>query len=156
MTSQIFCVQDRTGTAAQLTTDPLVNPVEVGDTGVYTGLGHTGQPVSFDFTVGAVNDTENFCITTMTPDGGPGVFINSDWPEQGIITWLTGANIVMSPNETVVTDRNVANAYCTIEFFEKYHLARGNPFPPSPDSALMQAIVNASRTISIIVTSSKA
>ena len=58
----IFALQDRSGTVAQLTTEGSANPVEVNDTGVYTGLNWNGKIVSFDFTVCQVNDEYNFCI----------------------------------------------------------------------------------------------
>lgn len=140
----IFCVQDRTGTAAQLSTLGTVYPVEVGDTGVYTGYTDRGVAVSLDFTVGAVNDEFNFCITTMTPEGAPGAWINSPWPASGYITWLTGANTAESPGETEVVARNFANVYCTPDYFAQYHLSRGNTYPSSPSDAITQAIVQAS------------
>jgi hypothetical protein len=139
----IFAVQDRTGTVAQLTTEGTENPVEVGDTGVYNGRDWNGQEQALDFTVGAVNDPYNFCITTMTPTGGPGNFLASAWPADGFITWLTGANISESPAETVVIARNIANAYCTADFFQQYHLSRGNTYPASPFEGILQAIVRA-------------
>lgn len=139
----IFAVQDRTGTVAQLTTDGTSGHVTPGDTGVYNGNDWNGRPVHLDFTVGAVNDADNFCVTTMTPAGGPGNFISAQWPEQGFITWLTGENTIESPDETVVVARNIANAYCTADFFQQYHLSRGNAYPASPIDGILQAIVKA-------------
>lgn len=143
--SLIFCVQDRTGTAAQLTIDGTVFPVEPGDTGVYNGPDWQGKAQTLDFAVGAVNDVNNICISTMAPDGStPGNFIQSQWPAQGFITWLTGDNVALSPDETLVLARNYANAYCTVDFFQQYHRSRGNLYPASPLEGIMTAIVNAS------------
>jgi hypothetical protein len=139
----IFAVQDRSGTVAQLTTDDTVSPVEVNDIGVYTGLSWNGTLVSRDFTVVAVNDDYNFCISTVLPSGAAGNILNSAWPEKGTIQWVTGGNIAASPTETIVTARNVANAYCTANFFCQYALSRGYPFPESPIDNLMAAIVQA-------------
>jgi DnaT-like ssDNA binding protein len=140
----IFCVQDRTGTAAQLTLDThTLEPIEVGDSGVYTGLSWNGTVVELNFTVGQVHDTIDFGITTMTATGASGNVLQGPWPKAGTITWLTGANANMSPNTTVVIDQNPANAYCTVAFFEKYHGSRGTPYPASPISAIEQAIVKA-------------
>jgi hypothetical protein len=140
----IFAVQDRTGTVAQLTIENPNSQIAPGDTGVYNGLDFNGQEVALDFTVGAVNDPNNFCITTMLPSGAPGAFIQSQWPKEGFITWLTGENVNDSPNETVVVARNVANAYCTVDYFQQYHLSRGNAYPVSPIDGIMTAIVQAS------------
>jgi hypothetical protein len=91
--TEVFCVQDRTGTAAQLTIDvETTDPIEVGDTGAYTGRDYKGTSITLDFTVGAVNGPHDFCITTMTPTGGPGDVSKSNWPNSGTITWLTGGN----------------------------------------------------------------
>lgn len=142
--SNIFCVQDRSGTAAQLTlADHTAEPIEVYDTGIYTGLNWQGQTVELDFTVGAVLDSTDICITSMTPTGAPGNILVSQWPAEGTITWLTGANSASSPNSTVVTGYSPANAYCTVAFFERYHNSRGNAFPASPTDAIQQAIVQA-------------
>lgn len=143
MSTTIFSVQDRSGTAAQLTTDGTSNPVEVGDTGVYNGLNWEGNEVALNFTVGAVLDANNFCITTITPTGAPGDFLQSAWPKDGYVTWLTGANTVESPSETVITARNFANAYCDVDFFQQYHLSRGNAYPASPVDGIQSAIVQA-------------
>jgi hypothetical protein len=137
-------IQDRTGTAAQLTlADAPFEPVAVGDTGTYTGLDWNGVEQTMDFTVGQEIDGLNFGITTMTPDGAPGTVLSVGWPKQGTITWLTGTNALASPNSTVVVAENPANAYCTVEFFESYHQSRGNPYPASPADAIQTAIVQA-------------
>lgn len=142
---EIFCVQDRTGTAAQLVlAAPPTEDVEVGDTGAYTGRDYKGDNITLDFTVGAVNDQQNICITTMTPTGGPGDVTKSNWPQNGAITWLTGANAASSPDSTVVTKRYHANAYITVDFFTDYHASRGNVFPASPVDPIRRSIVRAS------------
>lgn len=141
---QVFCVQDRSGTAAQLTVEGTNNPVVVGDQGVYTGYDFEGNAQSLDFTVGAVNDDYNFCITTITPDGKPGNWLNSAWPAKGFITWLSGDNILESPNETVVIARNVANAYIDADFLAQYNNSRGKfTYASSPNDEVWQAIVQA-------------
>ena len=139
----LFAVQDRSGTVAQLTTDGTVAPVEVNDTGVYTGLSWNGASISLDFTVTAVNDPYNFCISTILPSGAAGNVLNSAWPDKGTIQWVTGGNIAESPTETTVTARNTANAYCTTDFFFQYCLSRGYAFPESPIDNIMAAIVQA-------------
>lgn len=139
----IFAVQDRSGTVAQLTTDGTVAPVEINDTGVYTGLSWNGESVSRDFTVAAVNDDYNFCISTVLPSGAAGDVLNSAWPEKGTVQWVTGGNIATSPTETVVGARNVANAYCSADFFFQYALSRGYTFPQSPIDNIETAIVQA-------------
>ena len=146
MNELIFAVQDRTGTVAQLTTGSPgpENPVAVFDTGEYTGWDWEGDPKTFEFTVTAVNDSENFCISTLTATGAPGNVLASGWPKSGYVTWLSGANALSSPaDDTTVVDMNVANAYCTVDYFEKYHNSRGNPFPGSPVESIMTAIVQA-------------
>lgn len=143
--SEIFCVQDRTGTAAQLVLNAApTEEIEVGDTGVYTGRDWQGLSISLDFTVGAVNDQQNICITTMTPTGGSGDVSKSNWPREGTITWLTGANSASSPDSTVVDKKYAANAYITVEFFLDYHDSRGNTFPASPVDPIRRSIVKAS------------
>lgn len=140
----IFCVQDRTGTAAQLVLDgPTTSPIEVGDTGAYTGRDHSGTFVTLDFTVGAVNDAENICITTIT-NGSAGDITKSNWPMTGTITWLTGENMATSPDSTFVLRRHPANAYATLQTFFDYHDSRGNLYPASPSDAILRAIVQAS------------
>ena len=144
-TTQVFAVQDRSGTAAQLTlADMTPYPVEVHDTGTYTGLNWEGNPVTLAFTVGAVNDATNICVTSITPSGAAGNFIASSWPKTGDITWLTGENVGLSPAETEVVDMNVANAYCTADFLAKYNNSRGAfVYPASPVDQVWQAIVQA-------------
>lgn len=140
--SEIFCVQDRTGTAAQLTIETeMTEPVEVGDTGVYTGRDWKGDIVALDFTVGATNGPLDFCITTMTPTGGPGDVTKSNWPKSGTITWLTGDNANSSPDSTVVLKKHAANAYITTQYFIDYHLSRGNEVPESPSDPMQRVIV---------------
>lgn len=140
--SDIFCVQDRTGTAAQLVLqDAPSQPIEMGDTGIYSGKDHRGIDIALDFTVGSVNDQENICITTMTPTGGPGDVTKSNWPSKGTITWLTGENSASSPDTTVVLKKFAANAYITPEFFIDYFTARGTPIAESPLDPIKQAIV---------------
>src|SRR5665647_684097 len=96
----IFTVQDRTGTVAQLSpanSPGPENPVEVNDTGVYTGVqSWSGRTVSLPFTVNQLVENSgngDFGITTavgpiqLNGDGsGPGALLNSAWPESGIIT----------------------------------------------------------------------
>lgn len=139
----IFCIQDRSGTAAQLTlADPATNPVAVNDTGIYSGFDFSGKQIDLDFTVGQVLDTTDFGITTITSNGGPGNVMQSGWPKEGVITWLTGPNAT-SPNTSDVVAMSPANAYATVDFFLQYHASRGNPVPASPTDTIMQAIVQA-------------
>lgn len=142
---QIFCVQDRSGTAAQLTIEtPTTAPIEVGDTGVYDGRDFNGVPVSLDFTVGQTLDSRNFCITTILPTGAAGDVTKSKWPKFGTITWLTGENSASSPDSTVVTERHVANAYISVEYLDTYNDSRGAfVYPDSPVTGIEQAIVTA-------------
>lgn len=142
--TEIFCVQDRTGTAAQLTiAAPTTEPVEVNDTGDYIGVDWQGNALTLAFTVSAVNDTLNFCITTILPNGKPGNVLASNWPKTGTITWLTGGNSASSPNSTVVVKRFPANAYVTPTHFIDYHASRGDVVPESPIDGVRQAIVQA-------------
>lgn len=143
--TEIFCVQDRTGTAAQLTIESeMTDPIEVGDTGVYTGRDWRGTEISLDFTVGAVNDPLNFCITTMTPTGGPGDVTKSNWTKNGVITWLTGDNSATPPDSTIVLKRFPANAYTDPLYFIDYHSSRGNAITESPLDPIRRAIVQGS------------
>lgn len=140
--SEIFCVQDRTGTAAQLVLAAApTGTVEIGDTGSYTGRDREGVSISLDFTVGAVNDQENICITTMMPTGQSGDVMKSNWPKAGAITWLTGENSATSPDSTLVIRRYQANAYIGEQFFFDYHQSRGNIFPESPLDPIRKSIV---------------
>jgi hypothetical protein len=141
----IFAVQDRSGSVAQLTlNEALLDPVEVGDQGDYTGL-NDGQSVTVAFTVTQVNDANNIVISTTLPDGAHGEWMHSRWPNTGTIIWLTGANTNASPNESDVIAMNVANAYITPEFLAQYCGSRaGLSYPSSPSDAIEQAIVSAS------------
>lgn len=142
--TEIFCVQDRTGTAAQLTLEtPPTETVDVGDTGVYTGRDWQGTTVEYNFTVGAVNDDLNICITTMTPTGGPGDITKSNWPKTGTITWLTGDNSASSPDSTIVLKKHAANAYIDPYYYLDYHLSRGNTVVASPLDPIRRCIVKA-------------
>lgn len=143
--SQTFCVQDRTGTCAQLTLDEsTIHPVAINDTGRYSGFKWDGTVVSYDFTVNAVPDPLSFCISTMTSTGAPGNVLASGWPKQGTVTWLTGANSTASPLTSVISDMNPANAYVDVDYFTLYHTSRGNAFPGSPVESVQHAIVMAS------------
>lgn len=140
--SEIFCVQDRTGTAAQLILDaPPTGTIEIADTGTYTGRDWEGESISLDFTVAAVNDQENICITTMTPNGASGDVLQSNWPKVGAITWLTGENSATSPDSTLVIRKHAANAYISEQFFFDYHQSRGNIFAESPLDPIRKAII---------------
>lgn len=141
----VFCVQDRTGTVAQLTLeDATPQEIMVGDTGVYTGYDFNGEQQEMDFTINQVLDDLDFGITTQTADGAPGTMIQVGWPKKGTITWMTGENSSTSPNTTVVVDENPANAYCTVDFFAGYCQSRGYTYPSSPEDAIQQAIVQSS------------
>jgi hypothetical protein len=140
--SEIFAVQDRTGTVAQLTIEAETSEIiEVGDTGVYTGRDWQGSTIALDFTVGAVNGALDFCITTMTPTGGPGDVTKSNWPKKGTITWLTGENAISSPNSTVVLKKHAANAFVDPDYFIDYHQSRGTAITESPIDPIQRAIV---------------
>lgn len=140
--SEIFCVQDRTGTAAQLTIEAETTEIiDIGDTGTYTGRDWQGKSIALDFTVGAVNDLLNFCITTMTPTGASGDVTKSNWPKTGVITWLTGENSASSPDSTVVLKRHAANAYIDPFYFLEYHASRGILIPESPLDTIRHSIV---------------
>lgn len=141
----IFAVQDRSGTVVQLTTNGSNNPVEVNDTGAYTGNNWDGVSITLDFTVCQVNDQYNFCISTVTPSGAPGNVLQSGWPKTGTIDWLSGANTGESPAVEVAA-MTPANAYCSVDYFLQYCLARGYPLPPSspdPTDNIQAAIVQA-------------
>lgn len=142
--SDIFCVQDQTGTTAQLTIeDATTDTIVVGDTGAYTGRDWQGTLITLDFTVGAVNDSLNFCITTMTPTGGAGDVTKSNWPKTGTITWLTGDNASGSPDSSVVTGMHKANAYIDVFHFIDYHDSRGNTIDESLQQPIRRCIVKA-------------
>jgi len=145
----IFCVQDRTGTVAQISPESVpTHPVAVGDTGIYHGVqAWSGNAVALAFTVGQLVENSpngDFGITTALPNGaGPGNVLLSGWPQSGEIEWLTGANALPSPvDDMVVSTMTPANAYITPDFLSQYNLARGKyTFPASPSDALQQAIV---------------
>lgn len=141
----IFAVQDRTGTVAQLTLDrPASEPIEIGDTGTYTGVQPwTGTNVSFQFAVAVVNDTTNIVISTQKGNV-PGTVLQSGWPPNGSILWLTGGNVDSSPADSVVEAVNVANAYITEDFFWTYVNSRGKaPVVSYTDEVIRGAIVSA-------------
>ena len=145
---QVFAVQDRTGTVAQLTLDIAAeNPIEVGDTGTYNGY-NDGTLVSLDFVVSAINDGNNFCISTMDPlTDSPGNFMASRWPKTGYVVWVSGANVGVGSPDPEVVAMNVANAYITPEFLAQYAGSRYGAlytYPSSPEDAIQQAIVLAS------------
>lgn len=147
MGNQIFVVQDRTGTVAQLSlAEAPIHPIAINDTGVYVGIQPwNGQAVSLAFTVGQVFDSTDFGITTALPFGaGPGAVLQSGWPPTGDIEWLTGSNAKLSPTLFEVSAMNPANAYITTAFLAQYSGSRGvYSYPESPVDAVMQAIVQA-------------
>ena len=142
--SDVYCVQDRTGTVAQLTlAEPALNPIEVNDTGTYEGVQPwSGRTVSFAFTVGQVLTALDFGITTALPNGaGPGVVLQSGWPPTGVVTWVTGANEGRSDS---VVGMMPANAYITTDFLAQYVGSRGSfAYADSPIEPVQQAIVQA-------------
>lgn len=138
----IFSVQDETGTVTQITLLPSPSPsltISVGDTGAYAGIPDDGTasfatPVfqTILFTVSQVLDNETFSVSTTNAN-------MADWPAGGVITWLTGKN---TGDTSSVMEIDGANAYITVEEFEKYHLARGNAVPAGATGiAIQQAIV---------------
>ena len=152
----IFTVQDRTGSVVQLTpvsSPGSENPVEVGDTGIYSGLqSWSGTTVSQPFTVNQLvenNENGDFGITTavgpinlLGEGSGPGTTLKSAWPDQGTVTWTGGANEGMTLDIAAIT---MANAYIYPDFLQQYVGARGNfVIPDSPPEAIQNAIVQAS------------
>ena len=140
----LFCLQDQTGTAALITLSaPTPHAIAVGDTGLYNGVANVGAidggtiPTTLDlpFTVGQVLDTSHFGVTTVNSN-------LADWPQDGTITWLTGANST-SPNTSTALSIVGANAYINAAYCEAYHDTRGHLYPASPVSAIEAAIVNA-------------
>ena len=141
--TQIFCVQDRSGTAAQITLD--THPallIAVGDTGVYAGVnetddvgqGVTDTAVSLGFTVGQILDASNFGIMTKAA-------MQSGWPPNGTITWKTGAN---ANTTSAVFEMVPANAYIDLDFFFTYLESRGKDLSVSYTTEEIQgAIVQA-------------
>ena len=149
MATTVFSVQDRTGTVAQLSLDVAPGTaVAINDTGTYTGTEPwNDQAVAYPFTVGAVLDPLNFSITTALPNGiGGGNILQSAWPPNGTIDWLTGAN---APSASNVLSMNPANAYTTTDYFKLYHKSRGNDYGTPTTAAIQQAIVVASEYIDI-------
>lgn len=142
----IFSVQDETGTVAQITLLPSPSPslqVTVGDTGVYSGIPDDGTDLQEDappqflalpFTVGQVLDNEHFSVTTNNAN-------MADWPANGQITWLSGAN---EGDISFVYEIDGANAYITEAYFLKYCASRGYAIPttitlPKVQAAIVQA-----------------
>lgn len=144
MSITVYAVQDRTGTVAQLTlAEAPHNPINVGDTGTYSGVQPwNGDSVDYAFTVSQVNTDTSICITTALPNnGGPGEILQSGWPPEGTITWETGENTT-SPNTSVVIQMDPANAYITTDFLLSYCNSRGVfTVPASPTDTQVQAIV---------------
>ena len=127
MTDTVFCVQDATGTVAQLTiADHPTDVIAVGDTGTYEGL---------PFIVGQVLNQTQFGITTQNADA-------ASWAPQGTVTWLTGAN---AGDTATVTNLDGANAYITPDQYLRYHRTRGNILasPLPSDESLQASIVRA-------------
>lgn len=135
----IFAVQDDTGTVTQvfLQASPPVE-VEVGDTGIYSGIPDNGTPLSgpaafrdLPFTVLQVIGVNTFTVRTTNAN-------MADWPADGAIVWQTGINVGFP---SVVTDIQGANAYISIAEFKTYHNSRGNSFGSATDTSIKQAIV---------------
>jgi len=152
----LFCVQDRTGTVAQLSpvsSPGPENPVEIGDTGTYSGVqSWSGRTVSLAFTVNQLVENSpngDFGITTAKPPilltgegSGPGSVLNSSWPDSGVITWTSGANEGLTLDIATIAP---ANAYIYPDFLQQYAGARGNfVYPNSPPEQIQNAIVQAS------------
>lgn len=155
---QVACVQDRTGTVAQVSlTDAPTSPVAIGDTGLLNGTqSWSGKVVSFAFTVNQLVDNSNndFGITTAIgpfsaagEPSGPGNVLQSGWPDSGdlAIVWVTGANALPSPgDDSPVLNITPANAYISDAFLAQYTVSRGTfSYPDSPIDAVWQAIVQA-------------
>lgn len=139
----IFSVQNETGTVAQLTLLPspspvLTGPIVVGDVGKYVGIYNNQDGFNNDttqelmFSVVQVLDTENFSVSAPNAN-------MADWPQDGIITWETGANI---GEESTVIANSPANAYIDLVYFAQYHSSRGNAIPAGKtDDNIRTAIV---------------
>lgn len=136
----VFSVQDETGTVAQLTISAApAQAIVTGDTGLYAGVPDDGTInvaafASLPFTVGALLDTTHFSVGTRNAN-------MADWPANGTITWLTGANTNAT---STVTSIDGANAYIDAAFFNSYHASRGNSTGNPSSAALQGAIVKAS------------
>jgi hypothetical protein len=140
MTDTIFSVQDDSGTVAQITLAPSPSPalpfaIEVGDTGRYEGIPDNGvstetfQSVEFAV-VQTLDDSPNqFSVTAANAN-------MSDWPANGQITWLTGAN---AAEVSQVTRIDGANSYSSVEEFLRYLAARGLAVPQTATTAQMRA-----------------
>jgi hypothetical protein len=140
MTDTIFSVQDDSGTVAQITLAPSPSPalpfaIEVGDTGRYEGIPDNGvstetfQSVEFAV-VQTLDDSPNqFSVTAANAN-------MSDWPANGQITWLTGAN---AAEVSQVTRIDGANSYSSVEEFLRYLAARGLSVPQTATTAQMRA-----------------
>jgi hypothetical protein len=134
-----FAVQDETGTVALLTIAPSpAFAIAVGDVGTYSGVPDDGtntayvpNAVTLPFVVSQVLDSENFSIQTNNTNA-------ADWPPNGSITWVSGANIGL---DTSVVDITAANAYITVAEFAKYHTARGNAVPAGATTLQIQAAI---------------
>lgn len=139
MAATVFAVQDETGTVAQLTllASPT-NPLAIGDTGVYAGVPDNGTnlfavPVanSLPFIVSGVLNSTQFSIDTVNAN-------MADWPANGTITWVVGAN---AGTNSTVTNIDGANAYITTTFLKTYHASRGNALPATATTSAMQAAI---------------
>jgi hypothetical protein len=134
----VFSVQDETGTVAQLTLSAApAQPVALGDAGIYAGIPDDGTEgfapavfASLPFTVGQVLNTTQFSVTTKNAN-------MADWPANGLITWMTGANAAAT---STVTSIDGANAYVDPVFYKVYHQSRGNAIG-TPTAALIQAAI---------------
>jgi hypothetical protein len=131
MTDTVFCVQDATGTVAQLTiADHPTHVIAVNDTGTYLGSKDTDTPLAF--TVGQVLNQTQFGITTTSTDAAA-------WAPQGTVTWLTGAN---ANTTSAVVNLDGANAYITPDQYLRYHRTRGNILAsPLPSEESLQASI---------------
>jgi hypothetical protein len=137
----VFSVQDETGTVYQLTT--LASPsatVSVGDQGTYVGTPDDGTDgfvvpaeVTDAFQVSQVLDAEHFSITTLIQSG-------SNWPRSGVVTWLTGANALLT---STIVEIDPANAYINVAFLDKYCASRNISIPTSTEGGKQGAIVAA-------------
>lgn len=139
----VFAVQDETGTVAQLTLAPSPEPtfpIEVGDSGVYSGLPDDGtsltmppQFTSLPFIVTAVlSNGLQFTISTTNANA-------ADWPADGQITWDVGA--ANAGDTSIVTGIDGANAYMTIAEMKAYHNSRGNIVPVSATDIMIQGAI---------------
>lgn len=136
----VYCVQNESGTATQLTLmpspSPAIVPVEVGDLGLYEGIPDDGtttetfQSVPFEV-MAVLEDGYQFTVRAVNAN-------MSDWPANGLITWQTGGNVT---EQSYVTGIDGANAYITVEEFVKYHNARGNSVPVGKTTADIRSAI---------------